>query len=534
MRRRNVTLTWALLACLAAPADAAAQGAGSSGTSANAAAAGPGPAGTAVRKTAKNTLVVNHLELGAETDDLYVLEVADGDHFQVLFENSYPACFSYSITATDDALIGSANQMPGRAIKVPFADLKRGRVTMQHRDVFAKYRVTAALTCDIVAGGAPERSADSTTLQLGTSNTKAFALEMRTTRPIDWAALLKDLTQDVELRELSFDLWVRTAPKWTVAINGGVAFQNFKSPLYYIKSTTANGTTVKTFEEEEPEEHKRPAVMTLISVYPPWPPLRRLGAAVGFGGQGSDLRYYFGGAVSLGGHLVFTAGKAFGFVSDRPLGQEVGQPPISDNVLANVRSVPASAWYFGFALGFDVKSKPDTISALTASSTSKPPALSATSAFTGVYATENDVLTVTSDGVGVTVRTNTSNLSFPVRKDNTFTDVAGAQSATFDMAADGKTAASVVLKLTGGELKAPRARKLDMFSGKYGDAATPHVVAVDGSALTVAVPGTTEPVRLSRKGDLKFSDGTRTAVFKVDADKVVSMTFDGKTLQRLE
>jgi hypothetical protein len=51
------------------------------------------------------------------------------------------------------------------------------------------------------------------------------------------------------------------------------------------------------------------------------------GASIGFGGQGGDLRYYFGGSVSLGDHLILTAGQARGFIAAPPLGQALNTAP---------------------------------------------------------------------------------------------------------------------------------------------------------------------------------------------------------------
>lgn len=268
--------------------------------------------------------------------------------------------------------------------------------------------------------------------------------------------------EPVQLRGVEFDLYVRTSLEWELTLLGGVAWQNFGGSDYFVKKssteTLVDGKTqvvVSLSVEQTPVATGRNAgVMTLASVYPPlrlprWSP--RVGAAFGFGGDGGDLRYYTGLSVDAGKHLTFSAGRVFGSRKALPLGQEVGKKPTSDNVLANLRDVPASAWYFGVALGFDIKSTPDFSGAFKSATTSTPEASekSSTTALSGTFATDKGDFVVVSPYLnGVMLHAGGKDIALPVRKGLVFTDRSGVQSVTFTIP-EGKDKPSEV-KLTGG------------------------------------------------------------------------------------
>lgn len=514
----------------------------------------------AVRATKKNTLNYDHLWLRSQPPagdkdskdnaSLPVLEVGDGDYFQVVFKNTFPSCFTYTIAIVDNDTDKVASQVPGQSvIAVSRSDLRDASVTMRHRAGISRYRVSATLACQAALDPAEaaelvaemmSRAGEATRVQAATARTRQKATLWEAPEIIGFAETNKiPLSRNqVQLRGVEFDLYVRTALEWDLSLLGGVAWQNFGGNDYFVKKTTTEelvdgkSQTVDslTVEETPVATGRQAGVMTLASVYPPlrlprWSP--RFGAAFGFGGESGDLRYYTGFSVDAGKHLTFSAGRVFGSQKALPLGQEVGQKPISENVLANLRDVPASAWYFGVALGFDIKSAPDFTSGLKSATTSTPEVAEkpATTALSGTFATEKGDFVVVSPFLnGVMLHVGGKDIALPVRKGLVFTDQSGVLSATFTIP-DGKDKPSEV-KLIGGSptftAKLPVA--LASFGGTYASGTDQYVVAAGDSTLTVVLPDKTK-VELRRTKNLAFTSETPKLdiEFVVADDKVTSL-----------
>lgn len=525
----------------------------------------------AVRATKKNTLNYDHLWLRSQppnadkdkdsNDDaaLRVVEVADGDYFQVVFKNTFPSCFTYTIAIIDKDPDKAASQLPGQSVMaVSRKDLRDTSVTMRHRAGISRYRVSATLSCQAALEPAEaaelvaemmSRSGEANRVKAATARNRQKATLWEAPEIVDFAEANKlPLSRNqVQLRGVEFDLYVRTALEWELTLLGGVAWQNFGGNDYFIKKTSTeqllDGKTQTvdslTVEQKPVATGRRAGAMTLASVYPPIRLPRsspRLGVAFGFGGDGGDLRYYTGVSVDAGKHLTFSAGRVFGSLKALPLGQEIGQKPISENVLANLRDVPASAWYFGVALGFDIKSAPDFTDGFKSATTSTPEVAEkpATTALSGTFATEKGDFVVVSPFLnGVMLHIGGENIALPVRKGLVFTEQSGVQSATFTIL-DGKDRPSEV-KLTGGssEFTAKLPVPLASFGGTYAAGTDQYVVAARDSTLTVVLPDKTK-VELRRTKNLAFTSDTPKldVEFLLTDDKVTGLRHGAVTATR--
>jgi hypothetical protein len=319
----RISVIWLALVVLALPGSAGAQQ----------------PAGEPpIRPTAKNTFVYDHLNLrrwGSEASSgvpaPHVLSVRDGDYFQVIVRRTDPRVFTYSIAADETVKPRLAST---GALPESIATLATGEtaVTMRHDRHFGKYRVAIRLRSDLLPSASREPVAPGG-VTLG-SGEKLLA-------PGGDGGVRTDVLYGIE-----FDLWVMTAPEWTVGFSGGFAFSGLTDPKFFIK-TDASGA--KTFEQDDAaQDDVRRDVVALANLYYTRQFLNtlRFGLAFGIGDAGgSSPRYVLGPSVTVGNGFMFSVGPTFGSVRTLPLGQELQKTPISsDNTLNNLGSKFKTGW----------------------------------------------------------------------------------------------------------------------------------------------------------------------------------------------
>jgi hypothetical protein len=114
--------------------------------------------GVTVKRTKKNTVVFNHRDLTAQGREPYVLEVGDGESFQVLFTCTAPEFFNYTMSGDTTTQPDSANAtaLP-EFVSVTSALTTRG-MTMRHDSRFPKYRVPAKVRGGVIVPQAPRQS----------------------------------------------------------------------------------------------------------------------------------------------------------------------------------------------------------------------------------------------------------------------------------------------------------------------------------------------------------------------------------------
>ena len=458
-----------------------------------------------IRISRKNTFVFDHQILSTpERPEFFVLEVGHGDEFQVVFLNTAPGRFNYSIAADRSAEPEGVTSRTGDRVLVPLTEITDTSITMRHHRAFTRYRVEVKL-----------KTASDAAVVTPSVTTSTIPPEVLADFP---GTTPRPESQDVTaitLYEVEFDLWVRTSPSWTVRMNGGMAFHGLKQPIFSIKtSTDAEGKETKTVESDGFEGRPQIDALAIVNIFHErW----RFGPAFGFGGQGDDLRAYLGGTVNLFNFAWFTTGAVFGKVNVLPTGQALHEKPINDNVLANLRQDPDWSWYFGFTLDFLPKTKDDFVTAFSSGTKTKDAtAVSpAVTALAGTYWSGDKEYTVAASGAGVTLKGDEVNLAFPKRTDLTFTTEDGSQSLVFELAADKKTPVKITLK-TGAEdlLSAARQIGIGKFAGAYKGAKT-YFVNVDGKSLVVTVDGTA--VTFERTGNATFKEvgGSRALVFEL-------------------
>ena len=360
-----------------------------------------------LKETAHNTLVFDHYRLSATRKGPHVLSVKDGGYLQVRFICTDPTKFNYTITANTDA-----EQKIGRqgvnGERVETRDLSRpASVTMRHSKLFTRYRVEISLRDDLksaaprvgIPGGETGGGREPGRPGRGKAPDGTFTLY-----------------------STFFDLWVETAPEWTVDFSGGVAFTGLRNREYFIKTDTKDtpdtADDVKTVEEDvEARASFRPDIIALANVR--HPRMKGLGATFGVGlNNDADPRYFLGASYLLGGKFIFSAGWAGGKVNELPVGQELHKAPINgDNTLTTLAGRFRHAFYFGVGFTF-INREPQFAAAFAAAQTTadeEPPAgdtkelevpqlEAAPEDLVGSYTNEKDTVVVDKKGEALTIK----------------------------------------------------------------------------------------------------------------------------------
>jgi hypothetical protein len=435
----------------------------------------PEPKHPVVKRRDDNTIVFNHRDLTAHGEHPYVLDVDDGEYFQVLFTCTAPWLFDYVIAADTGGPVTSvsATTLP-QMVNVNPALLTARGVTMRHDAKFSRYHVTATVrdgVLPVVGSGvrspaptpAPDKSGTLVATGRQTSNTEQ---------------------PSVPLYSVAFDIWVRTSPDWKLSVIAGVASSKLNDTKYSIATDPSTGA--KAFQIDPTHDDRHLDVMALANVYYSRAYFHtvNLGAAFGIGTSGTTPRYFFGPSVVFGKYFVLTGGWALGSVTAPPLGQQIGAPPVNgDNTLNSLSSRVARSTYIG--VGFTWIDRHDQFAA----------ALTTASVSGGIGSCVTkvtpDPVTFTADGDA------SSNVSVEAGDDCTWTAVVESSQAGFSVTSGGtnKGKGTIVLHAA-----APIAG---------GQASVLNVVGPPGSA-----PKT-----------VKLTQGAPTCVTAVGTAK--SMTFSG-------
>jgi hypothetical protein len=295
-------------------------------------------------RTRRNTLIFDHLALRATDAAPYVLKVKDRDYFQVIFANTDPRKFRYTISVTEETETDTSSFEAGKAVETLFGNLTDISVTMQHDQHFQRYRVGVGLLPGVTTDPLREQAAE-------VSRRPASDVFRRTERSET------DSTQPVSLHEISFDLWVETERTWQLSFSGGTAFSRLTNDNFYIKTDTKGTATadddVKTVEQDESvTDQFRPDIIALTNLSnAQW---GGFGVAFSVGlNNDADPRYFVGPSYLLGGRFILHGGWAGGKVRTLPPGQAIGGAPIAgDNTLQTGATRFKRAWYIGLAFTF--------------------------------------------------------------------------------------------------------------------------------------------------------------------------------------
>jgi hypothetical protein len=294
----------------------------------------------AVVKDSRNTFTFDHLALRGETDAPMVLEVGDGDFFQVLITHTDPTLFKYSISATQDEAGPLTTTFEPDANGVQAHPDSWASVTHRHDKHFNRYRVTISeIAAQAAATTDTKKSANSTLQQTLGITTPVF--DESDGRPVKL------------LHSVAFDLWVTTRPEWKVSFSGGVAVSSLTDHKFFVKTDDTGRKTVE--EDTNGRDAVRHDVIALANLYFDHQYWRGLmfGTAFGIGDTGNSTpRYYVGPSIVLGRNFIFTAGATFGSVAMLPSGQTLHEAPTSDNVLNNLGSRYQRGYFGSIAFAF--------------------------------------------------------------------------------------------------------------------------------------------------------------------------------------
>ncbi len=372
-----------------------------------------------VKATRENTLTYNHKSLTANRAEPYVLSVEDGGFFQVVFCETDPTRFSYTVSAIrNDQLEDAGTSVELKPVQS--VDLRRTAVTMRHDRGIYRYRIRIAR---IDGGDTPVESEAAA----ATEDEAAQALEdpaflenlLRAVEPDKQEMLRKllesrkgkrDTTAAVKLYPVSFDVWVQTRG-WEVSFTAGLAFSNLTDARYYLNDMGTADTADDLIQRDSAaEDNFRPEIMALANVRYPQR-LLGIGIAFGLGTDGSEQRYFLGPSYVFGKHFIFAAGWTGGRVSSLPTGQREDKPPINGaNTLDGLQTRFASGFYAG--IGFTFAPRKDAfLDALTAS--------------TGVTGTPNARPTISAipDPDPILAGASTPEIAFTVNDDRTKPEV---------------------------------------------------------------------------------------------------------------
>ena len=351
-------------------------------------------------KASKKTVVFDHLAGHILTTTPAVLELRDGQVFQVVFCNTRPSDFDYEITPIEADKVDTTNfKDPTDRAMVDKDSLGPFPMDRQHKDVFSLYKVTVRVRSD--SENTPVVSKkdviDRIIARMGVTTPMSTAqLEALEEEPM--AELYdkylgtvppEDLPKPVYLYSYSFPVWVKNVG-WNLSFSTGVAFSNLTNRKFYIETDTQDteetGDDTKTVQEDtHANGASRPDLVVFANLRTPdggwWTETHdrrqfagRLGLAFGLGLNGDgDPRYFVGPSWTIGrkNHFVLIGGWTGGMVDRLPLGQRVGEAPLTDNVLNNLDSSFEHGFFAGLTFSFNSgdSKKADLLKALTGKAT---------------------------------------------------------------------------------------------------------------------------------------------------------------------
>ncbi len=291
-------------------------------------------------KDARNTFTFDHLALRGQSDAPFVLEIGDGEFFQVIITHTDPTIFKYSVSATQDEQGPLTSTFEPDATGVQAHPDSWVSVTQRHDKHFSRYRVTISEITSQTAATTEAKKDANTKLQTMGVTTPVF--EEGDGRPVKL------------LHPVAFDVWVTTRPEWKVNFSGGVAISSLTDHKYFVKTDDAGKKTIE--EDTDGRDTVRHDVIALANLYFDHQYRRglMLGATFGIGDNGGSMpRYFIGPSIVLGKNFIFTAGATFGSVATLPVGQALHQAPINgDNTLNNLGSSYQHGYFASIAFAF--------------------------------------------------------------------------------------------------------------------------------------------------------------------------------------
>lgn len=302
------------------------------------------------------------------------LEVPDRGVFVIVFRDTDPTQFDYSIDLLDETaaaakvdvtVTGTAQtRTQNNAVCISWRHLEEfplykvritGRATAKTGDVEdAKAKLSALL-----GAGSDAVQTLSATDVVTESSINAFVEKIRPPHPEKVKTILSELSTEL-LYPYTFLVWVETAGP-QLSFSTGLGFSDLKDQKFFVKEEADGTSTVE--RDRAAEDSFRPDLMAFATVSwklckQPWCRSLRLGptAGVGLNGNDGDPRYFFGVSVVLGTHLVLSGGAFGAKVAGLPKGQGLGEAPISPDISAQLETGDkrfrrgwgiSASWLFG-------------------------------------------------------------------------------------------------------------------------------------------------------------------------------------------
>ena len=265
-------------------------------------------------KGAKGDVIFSHRN---DNQDLwYSRSLAAGQDFTVVINDTDPGRFQYSIAGV--ALEGGTeDDDQARKIQdVPIVELRPFKLPFTHDRKFGGYVV-----------------------------------RIRANDPDDRTVVPKGETDELVLNDVTLHIAVETVG-WNLDFAGAYVGSGLTDPKYaIITQENEAGDEEKVFTREPNRESDvNLGLGAFVHVYNDnkWPWL-----ALTFGlGIDDDTTYYLGPSLRLGDKAAITAGYAWGAVDTLPGGQQLGESPISDNVLNNLGTKNEGAFFVGISYSF--------------------------------------------------------------------------------------------------------------------------------------------------------------------------------------
>jgi len=312
------------------------------------------------------------------------LEVADGQVFVVVFTNTDPTLFDYSIKALDDDQSKEIDlKVQGKG--VPATQSNAICVSWRHHEEFAVYKVAVTRRVnpdDMVKAKAAdvkkmvEESRKAGELSEDAAKKANDAIDLVVREPHvpggkdqkKWRAAVKNFTipepiaSEIDSLETvqdnaqgtrfpyTFPVWVETTDA-VLSFSTGFAFSDLASDRFFIKTTKVTDAAgmskdVKTVERDRSANDKfRPDLMAYATVTMPRKKSQpliggRLGLTFGLGiGEDKTPRYFIGPSFVFSHRVVLSVGAVGAQVKRLPAGQKLGEAPINgDNTLNTLDS----------------------------------------------------------------------------------------------------------------------------------------------------------------------------------------------------
>jgi hypothetical protein len=315
------------------------------------------------RRQLRNVVVFDHEKGTVVWPAPARLRVPDRGHFVVVFANTDPTRFNYSINLLGEEAAGADVDLTAGGPGVPPEQQNHVCVTWRHLESFPLYRVK--MEGRVVATPGAQAKVDAALAEAGRSAGEGNERKIESARARaaagEFGEILKELPEEVITPDLrsaiaeaqnnllypyTFPVWVETAGA-KLTYSTGFGFSDLADERFFVMEGADDAKTVE--RDRDAEDDFRPELMAYATLS--WPRLRNFGitGGVGLSGNDGDPRYFFGPSWLIGRRLVLGAGAFGAKVARLPKGQRLGEAPINDQIEARLE-VPDERFEVGFGV----------------------------------------------------------------------------------------------------------------------------------------------------------------------------------------